>query len=49
MNWDPKKSLRIDRVKKQQRETKKIDYREMIDYDQDETTKRNNKKFNSND
>lgn len=33
MNWDPKKALRVDRARKHQKESRKIDYRDMNDYD----------------
>lgn len=33
-DWDPHRAARIDREKKHQREGKKIDYRDMNDWDE---------------
>ncbi len=52
--WDPKKALRIDRAQKQHRETRKIDYSEMNEFDrnrfdQDDEPQPKNRRHNKKD
>ena len=36
MEWDPKRAARVDKNRKLQREGKRIDYRDMTDWDDDD-------------